>query len=111
MSSLESSTDSDMEHLQDYYQEPEPEETIGSILGKVFDEPSEPLVKKAKLDKETFQPVETEGMRVLEPTEEEIRKHPELEYMSEQVKAVVAKMSKQQQIQFRELESYFLLKY
>ena len=78
MASLESSSDNEMENLQEYYQEPEPEETIGSILGRVFDEPSEPVAKKAKLDKETFQPVETEGMAAWEPTEEEIRKHPEL---------------------------------
>ena len=110
MDSLESSSDNEMEILQKYYQDPEPEEMIGNILGQVFDEPSEPSVKRIKLDEETFQPVETEGMVVWEPSEEEIRKYPELEYTSEQIKAVVAKMSKKQQIQFKELENYFLLK-
>ena len=111
MASSESSSNNEMENLQEYYQEPEPEETIGSILGKIFNEPSEPLVKKAKLDEETFQPVETEGMTAWEPMEEKIRKHPEIEYTSEQVQAVVTKKSKKQEIQFKELESYFLLKY
>ena len=106
MDSSESSSDNEMETLQKYYQDQEPEETIGSMLGKVFDEPSEPSAKKIKLDEETFQPVETEGMVVWEPSEEEIRKYPELEYTSEEIKAVVTKMSKKQQIQ-----KYFLLKY
>ena len=111
MDSSESSSDNEMETLQKYYQDPEPEEMIGSMLGKVFDEPSVPSAKKIKLDEETFQPVETEGMVVWEPLEEEIRKYLELEYTSEEIKAVVAKMSKKQQIQFKELENYFLLKY
>ena len=63
------------------------------------------------MDEETFQPVETEGMVTWEPTEEEIRNYLELEYTNEEIKAVVAKMSKKQQIQFKELENYFLLKY
>ena len=42
MASSESSSDIEMETLQEYYQDPEPEETIGSMLGKVFDELSEP---------------------------------------------------------------------
>ena len=111
MASSESSSDNEMETLQEYYQDPEPEEMIGSMLGKVFDEPSEPSAKKVKLDEETFQPVETKGMVTWEPTEEEIRKYPELEYTREEIKAIVAKMSKKQQIQFKELENYFLLKY
>ena len=97
MDSSESSSDNKMETLQKYYQDPEPEEMIGSMLGKVFDEPSEPSAKKIKLDEETFQPVETEGMVVWEPSEEEIRKYPELEYTSEEIKAVATKMSKKQQ--------------
>ena len=100
-----------MEILQEYYQEPEPEETIGRMLGRVFDEPSEPVAKNVKLDEETFQLVETEGMTAWGPMEEEIRRHPEIEYTSEEIKVVVAKMSKKQQIQFKELENYFLLKY
>ena len=111
MASSESSSDNEMETLQKYYQDPEPEEMIGSMLGKVFDEPSEPSVKKIKLDEEIFQPVETEGILVWEPSEEEIRKYLELEYTSEEIKAVVTKMSKKQQIQFKKLENYFLLKY
>ena len=111
MASSESSSDYEMETLQEYYQDPEPEEMIGSMLDKVFDEPSELSAKKIKLDEETFQPIETEGMVAWEPSEEEIRKYPELEYTSEEIKAVVAKMSKKQQIQFKELENYFLLKY
>ena len=50
-------------------------------------------------------------MVVWKPSEEEIRKYPEWEYTSEEIKAVVAKMSKKQQTQFKELENYFLLKY
>ena len=111
MASSESSSDHEMEVLQEYYQEPEPEEMISGMLGRVFNERTEPIAKKVKLDEETFQLVETEGMTVWEPTEEEIRKHPELEYMSEKIKAVIDKMSKKQQIQFKELENYFLLKY
>ena len=111
MASSESSSDNEMETLQEYYQDPESEETIGSMLGKVFDEPSEPSAKWIKLDEETFQLVETEGMVTWEPSEEEIRKYPELEYTSEEIKAVVTKMTKKQQIQFKELENYFLLKY
>ena len=111
MASSESSSDNEMETLHEYYQDPKPEETIGSMLGKVFNEPSELSVKKVKLDEETFQPIETEGMVAWEPSEEEIRKYPELEYISEEIKAVVAKMSKKQQIQFKELENCFLLKY
>ena len=111
MASSESSSDNEMETLQKYSQDPEPEETIGIMLGKVFDEPSELSAKRVKLDEKTFQPVETKGMVTWEPTEEEIRKYPELEYTSEEIKAVVTKMSKKQQIQFKELENYFLLKY
>ena len=111
MASSESSSDNEMETLQEYYQNSEPEETIGSMLGKVFDEPSELNVKKIKLDEETFQLIETEGMVVWKTSEEEIRKYPELEYTSEDIKAIVTKMSKKQQIQFKELENYFLLKY
>ena len=111
MASSESSSDNEMETLQEYYQDLEPEEMISSMLGKVFDEPSEPSAKKIKLDEETFQLIETEGMVAWEPSEEEIRKYPELEYTSEEIKAIVAKMSKKQQIQFKELEKYFLLKY
>ena len=111
MASSESSSDNEMETLQEYYQDPEPKEMIGSMLGKVFDEPSEASTKKTKLDEETFQPIETEGMIAWEPSEEEIRKYPELEYTSEEIKAVVAKISKKQQIQFKKLENYFLLKY
>ena len=47
----------------------------------------------------------------MEPTEEEIRRHPELEYTNEEVKKVVAGMTKEQQIQFREFEQYFLTRY
>ena len=54
MDSSESSSDNEMETLQKYYQDPEPKETIGSMLGKVFDEPSEPSIKKIKLDEETL---------------------------------------------------------
>ena len=111
MASSESSSDNEMGTLQEYYHGPEPEETIGSMLGKVFDEPSELSAKKIKLDEETFQLIETEGMVAWEPSEEEIRKYLELEYTSEEIKAVVTKMSKKQQIQFKELENYFLLKY
>ena len=111
MASSESSSDNEMETLQEYYQDPEPKEMIGSMLGKNFDELSEPIAKKIKLDEETFQPIETEGMVAWEPSEEEIRKYPELEYTSEEIKAVVIKMSKKQQIQFKELKNYFLLKY
>ena len=111
MASSESSSDNEMGTLQEYYQDLEPEEMIGSMLGKVFDEPSEPSTKKIKQDEETFQPIETEGMVAWEPSEEEIRKYLELEYTSEEIKAVVSKMSKKQQIQFKELENYFLLKY
>ena len=111
MASSESSSDNEMETLQEYYQDPEPEETIGSMLGKVFDEPSELSAKKVKLDEDTFQPVETKGMVTWEPTEKEIRRYLELEYTSEEIKTVVAKMSKKQQILFKELENYFLLKY
>ena len=109
MASLEFSSDNEMEILQEYYQEPEPEETISSMLGKVFDEWIELIAKKVKLDEETFQLVETEGMTAWEPTKEEITKYPELEYTSEEIKAVVAKMSKKQQIQFKELETIFSL--
>ena len=102
MTSSESSSDNEMEILQEYYQDPEPEKTISSMLGKVFDEPMEPIAKKIKLDEETFQLVETEGMTAWEPTKEEIKKHPELEYTSEEIKAVISRMSKKQQIQFKE---------
>ena len=111
MASSESSSDNEMETLKEYYQDPEPKETIGSMLGKLFDEPSEPSAKKVKLNEETFQTVETKRMVTWEPTEEEIRKYLELEYTSEEIKAIVTKMSKKQQIQFKELENYFLLKY
>ena len=36
MASSESSSDNEMETLQEYYQDPEPEEMIGSMLGKVL---------------------------------------------------------------------------
>ena len=54
MDSSESSSDNEMGTLQEYYQDPEPKEMIGSMLGKLFDEPSELSAKKIKLDEETF---------------------------------------------------------
>ena len=92
------------ENVQAYYEEGKSEQTISSILGAVFppmtgkqegapEEDQPPMTKKMHLDEETFEPMVKEGEIPLVPTEEEIRKHTELEYMNEEVGQVVAQIS------------------
>ena len=113
---------SEEENVQAYYEEGKSEQTISSILGAVFppmtgkqegapEEDQPPMMKKMRLDEETFEPVVKEGEIPLVPTEERIRKHPELEYMNEAVSQVVAQMSAEDRIQFKEFEQYFLTHY
>ena len=110
------------EDVQAYYEQGESEETISSILGTVFiqmlggqEEVSEkdqpPVIKKMHLDEETFEPVVKEGETSLVPTDEEIRKHPELEYTNEEVRQIVSQMNAKDRIQFKEFEQYFLTRY
>ena len=75
------------------------------------EEDQPPMTKKMHLDEGTFEPVVKEGEIPMVPTEEEIRKHPELEYTNEEVRQVVAQMSAEDRIQFKEFEQYFLTCY
>ena len=88
---------SEEENVQAYYEEGESEQTISSILGAVFppmtgrqegtpEEEQSPMIKKMHLDEEMFEPMVKEGEIPLVPTKEKIRKHPELEYMNEEVR-------------------------
>ena len=110
------------EDVQAYYEQGKSEETVSSILGTVFiqmsggqeeiskkDQP--PVMKKMRLDEETFEPAVKEGKIPLVPTDEEIRKHPELEYTNEEVRQIVSQMSAEDRIQFKEFEQYFLTRY
>ena len=63
------------------------------------------------LDEETFEPLETPGMSISAPTAEEIAEHPELEYSSKEIKAIVKTLDKEQWQQFREYEAYFLSRF
>ena len=107
------------EDVRAYYEQGKSEQTISSILGTVFTQMSEgqeevserdqpPVVKKMHLDEETFEPVVKEGETPLVPTDEEIRKHPELEYTNEEVRQIVSQMSAEDRIQFKEFEQDFL---
>ena len=106
---------SNNEDVQAYYEQGKSEQTISSILGTVFtqmsggqEEVSErdqpPVVKKMRLDEETFEPVVKEGETPLVLTDEEIRKHPELEYTNEEVRQILSPMSAEDRIQFKEFE-------
>ena len=97
----------------EYYAQPEDEATITSILGMVFPTEKEEVAAAppAKLDEMEFEPLVEEGELPSIPTEEEVIKHPELEYSGWEVQAIVKKMDKSQRQEFREYEQYFLTRY
>ena len=108
-------TPEEREEMEEYYREPEEESTIGSMLDSVFKETSAtepgPPKKVIKLDEETFEPIPAEGMMVSCPTDAELEKYPELEYTTEEVQAVVSKMSREQLREFQQYEQYYLTRY
>ena len=65
--------------------------SIGGMLSSVFDNPRPEEGEEVTaprgtiLDEESFEPLPTEGMRVSEPTSEDIAEHPELEYNSKEI--------------------------
>ena len=91
--------------------------SIGGMLSSVFDNPrpeEEEEVTAPRgniLDEESFEPIPTEGMRVSEPTSEDIAEHPELEYNSKEIRDIIKTLDPGQRQQFKEYEQYFLSRY
>ena len=91
--------------------------SIGGMLSSVFDNPTPEKEKEATvprgiiLDEEDFEPIPTEGMRVSEPTSEDIAEHPELEYNSKEIQDIISTLDSDQRQQFKEYEQYFLSRY
>ena len=64
--------------------------------------------KHIQLDEQDFEPLVGEGETPFYPTEEEIKKNPELEYSSEEIQKIVKQMDKEQRREFLEYQAYFL---